>query len=238
VQRMDTRWEETHALREIRFLAGRCAVLAQFPPSRLGMCAPLMFVRSVLACCLLLAARGAVQPAHGALLVNVGLPRTGTSSVHEMVSLFNFSSVHVAFLRSRYDVEDRMGSLLKVFRATGGGNLRKLFDRTDVVSDTPCFGIIPALKAFMPHVTLVATTRSMESWLGTMRRNPGAGGCVRACVRACHLISPICLLLLPNSTTLRPVVSRVSSRFACIRESLCCSPRPCQASSCVSHAMC
>ncbi len=165
------------------------------------MRAPLFnFTRWVPLVCLLLGVRVAEQPAHGLVLVNVGLPRTGTSSVHEVVSLLNFSSVHVAFLRSRYDVEDKMGSLLKVFRATGGGNLRKLLDRTDVFSDTPCFGIIPALNAFMPDVTLVATTRSMESWLGTMHRNPGAGGCVR----------------MPRATTTGKAATRAAGPLYCV----------------------
>ena len=113
---------------------------------------------------------------NAAVLFNVGLPRTGTTSVHRAIPLLNFTSNHVAFNTSRFDLEKRMGNLMREFRESGQGPLRTLFDQFDAFSDTPAYGLIGVMHKHMPWVKMVATSRSKESWLDSMRRNPHAGG--------------------------------------------------------------
>jgi len=113
---------------------------------------------------------------HGAVIFNVGLPRTGTTSFHYAVASMNLSSQHVAFNRSRYDLEqDNLKANLQKFRSSGQGPFRWLFDAFDAFSDTPVYGLIPAIKKFYPDAAIVATHRSRESWLKSMSKNPGAG---------------------------------------------------------------
>lgn len=110
------------------------------------------------------------------VIFNVGLPRTGTTSVHKALPLLNFSSNHVAFNKNRFDLESKMSHLLKEFRNSGGGPLNDFFNVADGFSDTPCYGIIPQIKKYYPNVAVVATWRSKVSWLDSMKRNPMAGG--------------------------------------------------------------
>ena len=104
-----------------------------------------LFVTTTLFHCLHL-----ISPTSGALVFNVGLPRTGTTSVHKAIPLLNFSSNHVAFNHSRNDIEYAMRHTLSEFRETGGGLLKDLFDSFDVFSDTPCYGIIPEIQKYYP----------------------------------------------------------------------------------------
>ena len=129
-------------------------------------------------------------PAAGTVLFNVGLPRTGTTSIHTLVPLFNFSSMHIMFDRLRFDMELKLGTLLDEFRESGQGSVRDVFEKFDVVGDTPCFGLIPDIKRFFPDAAVVATSRSKESWISSMKRSPGAGGQVPVSDLSCFFTCP------------------------------------------------
>lgn len=111
----------------------------------------------------------------GVVIVNVGLPRTGTTSFHMASVSLNLTSQHIAFDRTHGDIE-KSKSILYQFRNFGTGRLRETFEKWDAFSDTPCYAIIPALKEYFPDVALVATYRSRTSWLASMAHNPQSGG--------------------------------------------------------------
>ena len=62
------------------------------------------------------------------------------------------------------------------FRTNGSGLFAELCTMYDAFSDTPCYGLIEALRKHRPDVALVATSRSKNSWVNSMQRNPSAGG--------------------------------------------------------------
>eukprot|EP00750_Incisomonas_marina_P026139 INCI5875.16.p1 GENE.INCI5875.16~~INCI5875.16.p1 ORF type:complete len:713 (-),score=89.44 INCI5875.16:334-2472(-) len=124
----------------------------------------------------LLVALSIHQLALAAVVFNVGLPRTGTTSFHYAMASMNHSSQHVAFNVSRYDLEKlNLKQNLQRFRNSCQGPFRYLFDSFDAFSDTPVYGLIPALRKCYPDAAIVATHRSRGSWLKSMARNPGAG---------------------------------------------------------------
>lgn len=132
--------------------------------------------------CLLLV----LNPAFGAVLFNVGLPRTGTTSIHTVMPMLNFSSVHVVFQKKRLDLISQLPRLMKQFRHDGNGTLRAFYDDFDAFSDTPGYGLIPAIKENYPHTGIVATSRSKDSWIDSMLRNPNVAGCVAGrCLFCC-----------------------------------------------------
>ena len=117
-----------------------------------------------------------LNPALGAVLFNVGLPRTGTTSIHAVMPMLNFSSVHVVFQKKRVDVINQLPRLMKQFRHDGSGTLRSFYEQFDAFSDTPGYGLIPAIKASFPNTGIVATSRSKESWINSMLRNSNVAG--------------------------------------------------------------
>eukprot|EP00750_Incisomonas_marina_P028106 INCI643.4.p1 GENE.INCI643.4~~INCI643.4.p1 ORF type:complete len:258 (-),score=35.01 INCI643.4:450-1223(-) len=110
------------------------------------------------------------------VVVNVGLPRTGTTSFHHAVPLLNFSSTHMIFNTTRLDIRSQLVPLTHDFRTNGSGLFAELCTMYDAFSDTPCYGLIEALRKHRPDVALVATSRSKNSWVNSMQRNPSAGG--------------------------------------------------------------
>lgn len=135
-----------------------------------------MWTRNYVLVVLLLTLLLLYQYSQAAIIFNVGLPRTGTTSFHYAVASLNLSSQHVAFNRTRYDLErDNLKQNLAHFRSAGTGPFRWLFNAFDAFSDTPIYGLIPALKKWYPDVSIVATHRSRKSWLKSMAKNPGAG---------------------------------------------------------------
>lgn len=66
--------------------------------------------------------------------------------------------------------------LTREFRTNGSGLFAELCTLYDAFSDTPCYGLIEALRKHRPDVALVATSRSKASWVNSMQRNPSAGG--------------------------------------------------------------
>lgn len=102
------------------------------------------------------------------LLVDVGLPRTGTQAFTAACEMLGFRAGHIGFGEDDADA-------LAEFRRTGGGPIFAFMCRFEVVSDSPYYGLIDSLRSFHPSVALVATSRSRASWLESTRRHPEAG---------------------------------------------------------------
>ena len=111
-----------------------------------------------------------------ARVFNVGLPRTGTTSFHHAMALLNFSTSHILFNETRYQLMDHMLDYLDEFRLTTDSTLGTLFQCCDGFSDTPVYALIEALRRHYPDAHLVSTWRDKKSWLASMKRNSGAGG--------------------------------------------------------------
>jgi len=126
--------------------------------------------------CWLLVAAFCCHVATPAVVFNVGLPRTGTTSIHQAFALLNFSSSHVMFNRTRFDLELGLSKHLAQFRQSGTGVVQQHFDQFQAFTDTPCYGLIPSIKAHYPNAFVVATWRDRSSWIHSMSANPQAGG--------------------------------------------------------------
>jgi len=103
------------------------------------------------------------------ILINVGLPRTGTQSFDRLFRKAGYRTSHIGY-------GERDIGALREFRQSGRGKVRRYMVKRQVLSDSPYYGLISPLRRHYPDVKLVATHRSKASWLKSMGRNPGAGG--------------------------------------------------------------
>ena len=110
----------------------------------------------------------------GVLLFNVGLPRTGTISFHQAVAMLNFSSNHIAFNKSRHDLDHHMDKYVREFNKGLEGTLATFFKKYDSFSDTPTYAVIEGASARAPAVKTIATWRNKTSWISSMMNNAGA----------------------------------------------------------------
>ncbi len=102
------------------------------------------------------------------MLINVGLPRTGTQSFTAAVESLGFSAAHIGY--GEHDKE-----AIAQFKAEGSGEILSFMQRYDVLTDSPYYGLIESLREFHPHISLVATTRTKQDWLASMIAHPAAG---------------------------------------------------------------
>jgi hypothetical protein len=129
------------------------------------------------------------------LLVNVGLPRSGTTSFHCASIASGLASLHADEGYMRGDARDE-SSWMPV-RKTGksGQPLRDVWERMlsgdpslsrlleyDALSDNPFYSsatdepVRVRLARQLPHARFVCSTRSRDSWVRSMLRYGSAGG--------------------------------------------------------------
>lgn len=90
----------------------------------------------------------------------IGLPKTGTTSLHDAVQILGLRSVHWP-----HDPE--------TVRQIRNGDYRlSVMDACDVVSDTPIPAIFPQLDRAFPGSKFILTERARESWLRSERNAP------------------------------------------------------------------
>ena len=103
------------------------------------------------------------------LLINVGLPRTGTQSFDSYLTRLGYKCAHVG-----YGEDD--SEAINEFKNSGKGQIYDYMLKFQILSDSPYYGLITALKTHFPNLKLVATNRSKESWLNSMNGHKNAGG--------------------------------------------------------------
>lgn len=105
----------------------------------------------------------------GPFIVNVGLPRTGTTSFSKAVELLGFKSLDI-WSQAEYDP-----TVIERFKANDG-EIRKFLSQYHALSDTPFYALRDTFEQYYPHVTLVFTTRPKEDWVKSMFKHQRAGG--------------------------------------------------------------
>lgn len=109
------------------------------------------------------------------VLLNIGLPKSGTTSFHSAVRLLNYTSIHrLRNLEYWSFGEERYHKSELEFERTGGGSIGDMLKRprANAYSDTPVFGWnIDAIRRFYPKVKIIATNRSMASWIRSYKHN-------------------------------------------------------------------
>lgn len=103
------------------------------------------------------------------LLINVGLPRTGTQSLDELLTKNGMKCAHIGY-------GERDLPALREFQTRGTGKVSEFMKRFDALGDSPYYGLIDTIKKYFPKSRLVATHRNKSAWLNSMRTYPAAGG--------------------------------------------------------------
>jgi hypothetical protein len=88
----------------------------------------------------------------------IGLSRTGTTSLTEALRMLGYRAVHCPLS-------------IVTFDARGGLRLKgDVVARFDAFTDTPVARVYRELDQSFPGSKFILTTRSVEAWLGSMRR--------------------------------------------------------------------
>ena len=103
------------------------------------------------------------------LIVNVGLPRTGSTSLCEAVRQLGFRALHVWYA-GEHDPE-----LLERLRCGRGPGVEEL-SQYDLVTDTPFYALRETFERNFPQSRLICTTRPCEDWIESMIAHRSAGG--------------------------------------------------------------
>ena len=95
------------------------------------------------------------------ILINVGLPRTGTQSLDELMTQLGYKCGHIGY--GEHDLE-----ALNEFARTGKGKIFEFMKGFDFLGDSPYYGLIEAFLAFYPKTNLIATARDKKSWIQSL----------------------------------------------------------------------
>ena len=109
------------------------------------------------------------QCSQNPILINVGLPRSGTQSFDDFLTRAGYKTAHVGY--GELDKE-----AIAQFKNSGTGKIYDYMVRFKILSDSPYYGLIDSLKKHYPNIKLVATSRSKSSWLKSMKGHINAGG--------------------------------------------------------------
>ena len=106
---------------------------------------------------------------HSPTLINVGLPRSGTTTIHVVFLMLNVSSRHIVPGMTKQNIEE--------FRHGFQGKMKSAFTdpHFEVFGDRPCYGLIPQFRKYFPHTHLVASVRPRMHWLHSLFHNPSTG---------------------------------------------------------------
>ncbi len=102
-------------------------------------------------------------------IVNVGLPRTGTSSFARATTFLGFKSLHI-WHQGEWEPE-----ILARFRANDP-ECRRVISQFHTLSDTPFYSLRDTFETHYPGTLILYTTRPKEDWIRSMLRHKLAGG--------------------------------------------------------------
>ncbi|MEM7193909.1 MAG: sulfotransferase [Pseudomonadota bacterium] len=102
-------------------------------------------------------------------VVNVGLPRTGTTSFTKASQILGLSSLHV-WLEAEYDTD--VCNDIRNF----GKYSQRFLSQYATLSDTPFFILRKTFEKHYPGTRLIFTTRCKASWIKSMISHGTAGG--------------------------------------------------------------
>lgn len=93
-------------------------------------------------------------------IIGIGLPKTGTSSLHDALEILGFRSVH-------FPHDPRT-----VAQVRAGDYALDVLKDADAISDVPIPVIFPQLDAAFPGSKFIQTDRDVDSWIASERRAP------------------------------------------------------------------
>jgi hypothetical protein len=96
----------------------------------------------------------------GTKVFGIGLPKTGTSSLHDAVQILGLRSVH-------WPHDDET-----VRQVRHGDYKLRIMSECDVISDTPIPAIFPQLDTAFPGSKFIFTERDRDAWLTSERNAP------------------------------------------------------------------
>ena len=105
----------------------------------------------------------------GPWIVNVGLPRTGTSSFARATELLGFRSLHI------WSKAEESPALLASFQSNDPES-RRFVSAYDTLSDTPFYALRDTFERHYPETRILYTTRPKRDWVRSILSNPMAGG--------------------------------------------------------------
>ena len=93
-------------------------------------------------------------------IIGIGLPKTGTSSLHDALEILGFRSVHFPHDRQT------------VAQVRAGDYALDVLKKADAISDVPVPAIFPQLDAAFPGSKFIQTDRDVDPWIESERRAP------------------------------------------------------------------
>ena len=105
----------------------------------------------------------------GPAIVNVGLPRTGTTSFAAATELLGFRSLHV-WSEAQHDARV-YGELLE-----NSPSSRRFLGQFNSLSDTPFYGLRAHFEKHYPATVLCYSTRNRDAWVESMVNYRTGGG--------------------------------------------------------------
>jgi hypothetical protein len=102
-------------------------------------------------------------------VVNVGLPRTGTTSIAQAMRLLGFSALHT------WPEGEHAPEILTSFRRGEGPGIVHV-TRFELLTDTPFYALRRTFERWFPQTHIIATSRPRSDWIRSMVRHGRAGG--------------------------------------------------------------
>ena len=134
------------------------------------------------------------EPVNGPWIVNVGLPRTGTTSFSRALELLGLRSLHIW---KRAELDPTLLTRLK----SNDPRLRRFLAQYHALSDTPFYALRNVFERHYPDALLVHTTRPKDDWIRSKLNFKTAGG---------EFLSSLCELRgVPYSRTDRGALGRL-----------------------------
>jgi hypothetical protein len=90
----------------------------------------------------------------------IGLPKTGTTSLHHALEILGYRSIH------------RPKDRLTAQQLRNGDYRLKVLETADAMSDVPVPAVFPQLDRAFPGSKFILTRRDLESWITSCRNAP------------------------------------------------------------------
>jgi hypothetical protein len=102
-------------------------------------------------------------------VVNIGLPRTGTTSFARATEMLGFKSLHI------WKPGEHNPEILERFRANDP-ETRQAVEQYHTLSDTPFCALRKTFEQYYPDTLILYTTRPKQDWVKSMLNYQVAGG--------------------------------------------------------------
>jgi hypothetical protein len=102
-------------------------------------------------------------------IVNVGLPRTGTTSFARATEMLGFKALHI------WKPGEHNPEILRRFRANDP-EIRQAVEQYHTLSDTPFYALRQTFEQYYPNTLILYTTRPKKDWVQSMLNYRVAGG--------------------------------------------------------------